>query len=133
MSGWTGRCAGFLPKEVVLDDAVNGPKTVLPDDLLPLRVGPAVVGDSDLVDRAAHPGDLGSDLRFEAEALFLDVDALNDIALECLVAGLDVGEIQIRQHVGEQRQKTVAHAMPEVEDAVRLVPHEARAVNDVCL
>src|SRR5215471_20957127 len=99
--------AGFSAKKVVFDDAVNGSKTVLPDDLLPLRVGPAVIGDPDLVDRTAHPGDLGSDLGFEAEALFLDVDALNDIALEYLVAGLDVGEIQIRQHVGEQSQKTV--------------------------
>ena len=63
----------------VAQDAVEGAEGVLQADLLAFLVGAAGVADGDLVDapgRVPLLGDLGGDLRLEAEAVGLELDAL---------------------------------------------------------
>ena len=59
------------------------------------------------------------DLRFETEAVLLDLNSLDDFPPEDLVAGLHVGHVQIGKHVGKQGQEAVAHGMPEIKNARR--------------
>ena len=114
-----------------MQDAPEGADAVAPADLLALVVGAARVGDADLVDRAAELRDLGRDLRLEAEAVLFDRDALEHLAAEDLVAGLHVGQVQVREHVRERGEHAVADVVPEVEHAVGLAADEARAEHHV--
>ena len=56
-----------LPKPK-LQHRPDGGHGVAKPDLLPFLVGPAVVGDRDLVNAIAPAGDLRGDLRLDAEA-----------------------------------------------------------------
>ena len=58
---------------------------------------------------------------------------LDDLAPEDLVAGLHVGEVEVGEHVRQQRQELVAERVPEVQHAVRAPRQEARPVHDVGL
>src|ERR1700678_2497727 len=120
-----------LPKHIVFHDAVEGPHAVLPVDLLALLVGAAVVRNADLVDTAARVRNIGGDFRLEAEAALFDGDRLDDLPPEHLVAGLHVGQVQVGEHVREQREQAVADAVPEIEHAMRPAAHETRAEHHV--
>src|SRR6185503_8012788 len=113
------RGAAASTKEVVLDDAVDGTKPVPVTYFLALGVGAAVVRDADLVDANAELGHLGGDLGLEAEAILLDLDGLDDAAAKRLIACLHVREVQVREHVREEREEAVSQAVPEIEHAVR--------------
>src|SRR5262249_5491747 len=106
--------SGAAP-DAVLYDGVDGAHAVLPADLLPLFVGPAAVADRTLVDAQLHLGHLGGQLGLDAEAVLLDDDRLGDLAREGLVADLDVGEVEVVEHVRQQRQPAVDDHVPEIE------------------
>src|SRR5262245_18055756 len=76
----------------VLEDAVHRPHPIAPTDLLAFSVRAAAVRDANLVDAPAGGRDLGGDFGLEAEAILLDLDRLDDLATERLVAGLHVAE-----------------------------------------
>ncbi len=56
-------------------------------------------------------GELGSDLRFEAEAILFDLDVAEQIAAERLVASLHVGQAVAGNHVGERSQQPIAQSV----------------------
>src|SRR5450755_3054430 len=92
------------------------PDAVLPADLLPLVVGPPRVADGDLVDAQPHLGDLGGQLGLDAEPAFLDNDRLDDLRAEGLVADLDVGEVEVVEHVRHQGETAVHHHVPKIQN-----------------
>ena len=96
-------------------------------------VGASVVGDGDFVDASAGAGDLGDDLGFEAEALFLEGYGLDEFAFENFVAGLHVGEVEIGRHVRQESEELVAEGVPEIQHAVLVRADEARAEDGVRL
>src|ERR1700730_15127927 len=102
----------------VADDAVERPDAIAPADLLALGVVATVVGDAHLVDPPAGPGHFGGDLGLEAKAVLLELDRLDDLATEGLVAGLHVGEVQVGEHVRRQREEAVADRMPEIQHSM---------------
>ena len=87
-----GRRSGMLKRSNVPQRG----DAIAPRDLLALVVVAAVVGDRLLVDAAAQPRDLRRDLRLEPEPVRLDLDLPQHLAAEDLVAGLHVGEVQVR-------------------------------------
>ena len=106
-------------------------QAVLPADLLAFLVRPAVIADGHFVDAEFPLGALHDDLRLEAEAVGADGDALQQIGAEDLVAGLHVRQVQIAEHVGDQRQALVDHGVPEGQHARLLAGHVARAEDRV--
>jgi len=87
---------------------------------------------SKIAHRRAQLGDLGRHLHLEAEAVALQRrNAIQHAGAEDLVAHLDVGEVQVREHVAHERDDLVAQRVPEVEHAVRPAADEARAEHDV--
>ncbi len=90
-----------------------------------------MVGDGDFIDADTATGDLGGNLGFEAEAVFLDGDALDDLASKSFVAGLHVREVEVGEHVGEKGEEAVADRVPEIEDAMCLGSDETGAENDI--
>jgi len=77
-----------------------------------------MIGDRDFVDAAAHLGDLHGHFGLEAEASGLDLDLFDHVGLEDFVADLHVGEVEVREHVGEKSEGLIAHVMPEEENSV---------------
>ena len=110
----------FAPREGILDDTPDGADAVFPIDLLTLRVGAPVVGDRDLVNKNALFGELGGDFGLESEAVFLNVNGLNNFPPHGFVAGLHIRKVQISEHVGHEREEAIAHGVPEVEHAMFL-------------
>ena len=90
-----------------------------------------MIADADLVEGAAAPREPGGDLGIEAEAVLLQLDCLDDLAPEDLVAGLHVGEVEVGEAVGQQGQQPVGDHVPEKQHPVRVAAGEARAVDHV--
>src|SRR3977135_565757 len=86
-----------VPDQRVFEQAIKGSEAVLPANLLSFLVGPAPVADADFVDAQAALGNLYRDFRFEAKAVFLDGNGLQNLATENFVARFHVGHV----HVGE--------------------------------
>ena len=82
--------------------------------------------------REGEPRHLGRHLRLESEAVALEANSLDDLAAEDFVADLHVGQVQVGQHVREEREPLVRQRMPEIEDPV-LLADEPRAEDDVGL
>ena len=92
-----------------------------------------MVGDGGLVDAEAMPGDLGREFRLETEAIGAQrPDPLQHLAPEDLVAGLHVGQVQVRQHVREKGQRAVPEVVPEQEHALRAA-EEAGSIDNIGL
>src|SRR6266545_788338 len=120
-------------EQPVAHDAVERLQRVFQADFLALFVRSARIAHRNLVNAprgAALLGDLRGDLRLEAEAVRLELNALQHLAAENLVAGLHVRQVQVREHVRQRRQHLVGDVVPEVQDAVTLAD-EARAVHHV--
>src|SRR5262245_59926512 len=88
------------------EEAVGGVHAIAPPDLLALGVGTPVVADADFVDPAVQAGDLGGQLRLDAEAGLFDLDPLQHVAPEGLVPRLHVGEVEVGAGVRQQCQQT---------------------------
>jgi hypothetical protein len=85
----------------VLDDAPHGPEAVPPRGLLAFLVGSACIGDPDLVDAASQASPLGDQFGLDTEAVFFDLQLLDDLSREGFVAPFDIGEIQVGEYIGE--------------------------------
>src|SRR6185503_9620261 len=79
--------------EAMFEENPQRDDAVAPADLLAFFVCASVVADGNFVDAVAALEDLGGDLRLDAKAVGLEIEAVEDLAPHHLVAGLHV-----RQH-----------------------------------
>src|SRR6185369_1756868 len=100
--------------QVVFQDAIQRSKAVLGSDLLAFSVGTPSIGNTHLVDAKAHVRNFRHDFRLETEAVFFDRNRLNHLSTEYLITGLHIRQIQVREHVGQQSQKAIAHGVPKI-------------------
>lgn len=114
-----------MTKRRILHDAQDGADAIAPANLLAVFVSPPGVGDADFVDRHPHLRQLGGDLGFKAEPVLFDIDCLDHVTAEDLVARLHVGEVQISDHVGHQSEESVADAVPEVQHSMRFTRYKS--------
>src|SRR5207237_375582 len=115
------------PIEIVFQYGVNCSYAILPVDLFAFGIGSAAVGNAHFVDPASCAGEFGNDLRLNTEPIFFYLNRFNEGSSKRLVAGLNVRQIKIGEHVGEQGQKFVANHVPEKKDTMRSPAHEPRA------
>src|SRR3974390_1861678 len=102
------------PEQIVFHNAVGRAHPILPSDLLAFLISAAVVRYSDLVHLQIAPvRDLGGNFRLKSEPRLLNLDRLYHLPPERLVARLHIGQVEIGQHVGKQRQRAVTDAVPE--------------------
>src|SRR5579862_5090856 len=113
----------------VPEDAPEDAEAVGPFDFLSLRVISSAVADADLIDGAAELGNFRGEFGFDAEAILLDADALEHVGAEHFVARLHIGEVEIREHIDQQREKFIADRMPEIQHAVLIADAEARTID----
>ena len=87
----------------VLYDAAHGLNPVAPIDLLALGVSATRVGDPNLPHAPAASCDFCGHLGLNTEALLFQFDPLDYLSAECLEARLHIGEVEIGEHVRQQR------------------------------
>jgi len=119
--------------KIILDDAINSSHAVLPANFLPLVIGSAVVGNTNLIDAAVKFSNFSGYFRLKSKPIFLDSDLLNDLAAECLVAGFHVREIEVGKHVAQQCKKSVAHAVPKIYNPMGSATLESAAKHHIGL
>ena len=134
-----GLYVGGLPgvdlwaEEIAAKDAIEGGHAILPSDLLPLGVGAPVVTDREFVDSSLRLCQAGSHLGFETETVGRQRQSLQEIRMDNLIAGLHIREVEVREHVAQQGEETIAHHVPKEEHsrpslmaALADVPSEVR-------
>lgn len=120
-----------VPEIGIAKDAIHCPNTVLPIDLLSLCIGAARVGDPHLEDPIARSRKFRRDFRFEAEAILLNINALNHFPLEALVARLHIRQIEISEHVRNEREEAISHTVPEIQHSMRTSGLKTGSIDDV--
>src|SRR5882757_9926292 len=88
----------------ITDQIPESFQTILPVDLFPLPISPAVVVNSNLIDPPFPcQRDLHADLHLDSKIVRGNAECLQDLASKHLVAGLDVAQRLIAQHIENQR------------------------------
>src|SRR5262245_24979263 len=92
-------------RQPVANDAPQRLKRVFQSDLLAVFISPARVADWNLVDAPFRPalGDLGGEFGLAAETVRAQRHSLEHLAAKNLVARLHIGEIEVREDVGQHR------------------------------
>src|SRR5207237_4134917 len=119
-------------EHVVSDDMEQRRDTIAPGDLLPFGVRAAAVGDGQLPDAGARLRQPCRELDLDPEALCPERQALEEVGPDELVARLHVREVQVGEHVGDEREEVVADGVPEEQHAMK-GSLEAGAVHGVAL
>src|ERR1035441_1305530 len=107
-------------QEVESEDVPERRDAVLHPDLLALLVSPPAVGDRHLVDGDSELGHLCRDFNLEAESAAGNRHVADNLAAERLVAGFDIGHVDVGAQVGKKRQPLVGEVVVEVQHARRL-------------
>jgi len=117
----------------IVDDGVERSETIAPGDLLAFFVRASVIGNSHF-ENPAPPQlcNLCNQFRFHAKAVLFYLHRFDSRSCKSLITTLHIGEVQVSEHVGEQRQKPIANHVPEKKDPVRSPAHKTRAENRVC-
>src|SRR6266550_3726157 len=122
----------FLPsKQVILDDDIDSSHAVPPPNFFPLFVRPAIIRNADLENSIAGFCHLRGNLRFKPKPVLFNGKVMQEFAPKHFVTCLHVGEVQVCKHVGEQREKSVSHHMPEVNQAMRAAAQEPGTEHNV--
>ena len=101
------------------EDVIDRGDAILPSNLLPLGIGPAMIGDRDLIDAAVKLRHLHGQLRLDAEPIRHEAKVLEHFGSEDLVPDLHIAQVQIRDNVAEGGQEPIPKGVPEVENAMR--------------
>src|SRR5580765_6815864 len=117
-------------QQIVTKDVPERGKSVSPGNFLSFRVGAARIGDRYFIDPQVSSGDFCSELRFESKTVRSKLHPLQYLASEHLVTGFHVRELQVREHVGEQRKKLVSGVVPKIVNPLR-PSKKPRTINDI--
>src|SRR5438477_1783059 len=120
-----------ISEYIVFHDGNDGTETIVPANLFPLLVRPSRVGDPYFIDTRSSPCDFSHDFRLKRESILLDGDGIEKIAPEHLITGFDIGEVQVGEHIGEQRYEPIPGHVPKVEDSVWSSALETRGKDDI--
>ena len=107
--------------------------SILPVYLLPVLIGPSVVGDSDLIHAPlpfCHPS---GKLRFDAEASRFQamLERISDLFRECLITGFHIGKIEAGKKIREESEEFIRQIMYCVEHPVWFASNETGAKYDI--
>ena len=115
----------------MLEDDYQRPEAVGPADFFAFGKGAAVIGNAHLIETVAFFTELDSDLRFKAKIIFNQVNRLDGLFPESLVASFDIGEIQIGEQIGQESDQAITQVMAEEHHPVRIRTDKARAINHI--
>lgn len=103
----------------MFNDDIDSSHAVAPPDLFALFICSAIIRNANLEKSVASLCYLRGNLRFKPKPVLINGNAVEALAPKDFITCFHVSEIQVRKHVREQREKSVAYHMPEVDDAMR--------------
>src|SRR5436189_227337 len=106
-------------EQVIAKNVEHRRHPVAPGDLLPLGVGAAAVRDGQLPDARARLRQPRCQFDLDPEPRRRERQPLQQVRTNHLVARLHVREVQIGEHVGDEREEVVPDGVPEEQDAMR--------------
>src|SRR5262249_17737084 len=104
-------------EEVVVYDVEQRGDTIPPANLLALSICTTAIRDRQLPDARVCLREACGDLDFEPEPIRCERQTLEQVAADELVTGFDVGEVQVAEDIGEQREEAIPDGVPEEEDS----------------
>src|SRR5487761_132980 len=128
-SGYPRR-GSFLVEETITQNCVQRHHAVTPRNFLSFFIGTARVRDRHFVDPPPSLGHSRRHFRLKAEAIRAQPHPPNHFLSENLVTGFHVGERQVRDNVGKQRQEFISNVMPEEVNALRAA-QKPRSVHNI--
>jgi hypothetical protein len=127
-----GRSARQLAKQIVLQDAPDGPESIFPIDFFALGKCASVVRDTYFVYANSRDScKFGGNLRFNPKAIFFKPKVLHQVTLKHLVACFHICQVEVSEQVRDESENFIADAVPEKQDSVRVPTHETASVNNV--
>ena len=115
----------------MLNNHITSSHAVTPSRLFSLFVSSAIIRNADLENPGAGLCHLRGNLGFKPKPVLFNGNAVQEFAPKHFVTCFHVSEIQVCKHVGEQREKSVSHHMPEVNHPMRSAAHEPGAKHNV--
>jgi hypothetical protein len=103
----------------MFNDDIDSSHAVAPPDLFALFICSAIIRNANLEKSVASLCYLRGNLRFKPKPVLINGNAVEALAPKDFITCFHVSEIQVRKHVREQCEKSVAYHMPEVDDAMR--------------
>lgn len=91
--------------------------SIPPADLPAIGVRSSAIADRHLVDAGARLRQPGDQLRLDSKPLGNQRQTFREVSADQLVANLHVADVEVSQHVREQRQKVIAQAVPVIQHA----------------
>src|SRR5215216_4450541 len=108
----------------MLNNHINSSYAVTPSYLFSFFVRSAIVRNADLENSGPGLRYLCGNLRFKPKPVLLNGNAVQEFAPKHFITCFHVSEVQVSEHVGEQREESVSHHMPEVNHSVRSAAQE---------
>src|SRR5262249_11950577 len=78
----------------------------------------AVVADGDFVNTAAEACDFDRELGLKTETVAAKLDGVENLTAKDFIANFHVGEVQVRQHIAEKRERLIADVVPVIQHAM---------------
>ena len=115
----------------MLNNHINSSHAVTPSYLFSLFVSSAIIRNADLENPGAGLCHLRGNFRFKPKPVLFNGNAVQEFAPKHFITCFHVSEVQVCKHVGQQREKSVSHHMPEVNYAMRAAAQEPGTENNV--
>jgi hypothetical protein len=100
---------------MVVDNIPKSPKTIAGLDFLALLVSASIVGNRHLIQVRSGLSNQGGDLDLHTEATTRERHGGDERGPKGLIARLNVGEIHIREQIGEKGQQLIGEIMVKIE------------------
>src|SRR5262245_54588290 len=94
----------------------KGRQPVSPADLLSFLIGATIVANRHFIDPTTQLRNLDDDFWFKAKAVGLQMYAPENVSTKYFVADLHVRQVEPCRDIRKQRENTITHIVPEVQN-----------------
>ena len=92
-----------------------------------------MIGDRDFIDTAFLFRDLQGDFGLKTETVRFDLDMSQDLRFKDFIPHFHVGEVEVSEDIGKERQELIANVVPEEKHPMRPAAVKARPENHIGL
>src|SRR5258708_6678572 len=112
---------GLLVAELEPNDAPKCLHAVFPGDFFPLFIRPPGIADWHFINSPVALGNFCGNFRLKSKPIRFQLNILQHLAPEHLVARLHIGQLQVGENIGKQSQRLVGNVVPEIMHALTLL------------
>jgi hypothetical protein len=119
-------------KHPILKDAIHCPQSVFPINFLSLGIRAPVIRYADFIyPNIRDAAYLDGYFRLKSKAFLLQVERLNNVTTEKLVARFHVRHVEIAEHVTQPCEHFITYGMPEEKKTMWSASSETRTIDNI--